>query len=1176
MPHTLTNFDDAAFNENAVNTTPQIIDADVTLTDSVNGWTGGSLMVSGLLAEDEVSIQNGAVIYLDGASVMYDADGVGGAAAFAIGTAAGGVGGTFTVTFNGFATVAAIEALIESLTYANSSGAPTATRALTVNLTDAAGEDLGFAPVNQAFTERTGLANPFDSIPLSGYGAPSFVDLDLDGDLDLVTGDIDGNIRLFDNNDGDDGYTELTDAANPFDAVNTFKTAHPTFADIDGDGDLDMILGGYDGTIRVFDNNDGDAAFTELVGVANPFNGLDTDYLSVPTFVDFDGDGDPDMVLTGTHGVFAIYDNNDGDAGFTLVAAPPFPFNSDQGHQTNATFTDLDGDGDMDMVLGDHFGGLRVFDNNDGDTAFTELTGADNPFAAINVGLYSAPVFVDIDGDGDMDLAVGEASAGPINYFENTSIAGVPVTITVEIPTAGSDNFTGTAGDDLLEGLDGDDTLDGGDGADNLKGGLGADNLIGGSGADTMNGGGGADTMAGGTGDDYYYVSEAGDVVDENVGEGTDTVGSLIDYTLTDDVENLTLLSSGGAAFDGTGNGLDNVITGNGLDNTLSGLGGADTLHGGQGDDSLLGGADDDVLNGGTGADRLDGGTGADAMTGGTGADTYVVDDAGDTVVEGVGAGADTVEASISYILAANVEDLLLTGGAAINGTGNGLNNLITGNGAANVLDGGDGEDLLKGGLGDDDLTGGAGADTMNGGGGADAMAGGTGDDYYYVNEAGDVVDETGGDGTDTVGSFINYTLTAGVENLTLLSSGGAAFNGVGNGLNNVISGNGLDNVLAGLGGRDTLHGEQGDDVLLGGDGNDVLDGGTGADRLNGGTGADAMTGGTGADTYVVDDAGDTVIELVGAGTDTVETSISYTLTANVENLTLLGNGAAVTGTGNSLNNIITGNSAANTLSGLDGADTLYGWAGNDTLLGGNGTDTLDGAAGNDVLEGGADNDVLNGGAGHDRLDGGTGADAMTGGAGIDTYVVDNAGDTVVELAGDGTDTVEASITHTLAANVENLVLTGGAAINGTGNSLGNSLTGNGAANVLSSGGGSDTMTGGLGGDTFRFDQDDIGAGLVVDRVLDLTFADGDVIDLSAIDADSVTGGDQAFAFVAKFSGAAGQAVLTYAAASNLTTLNVDLDGDGVADYRIILTGDHRTTSNLYTGGGDMDGGWVL
>ena len=173
--------------------------------------------------------------------------------------------------------------------------------------------------------------------------------------------------------------------------------------------------------------------------------------------------------------------------------------------------------------------------------------------------------------------------------------------------------------------------------------------------------------------------------------------------------------------------------------------------------------------------------------------------------------------------------------------------------------------------------------------------------------------------------------------------------------------------------------------------------------------------------TLTVDNIGDVVVENANEGTDRVNTYITYTLGANVENLTLLGT-TAIDGTGNTLDNSMTGNGANNRLAGGDGNDTLSGGGGNDTLLGQ---------------------------VGDDMLNGGTGADALLGGAGNDIYVIADNQDTVTELANEGIDRVNSSISYTLGDNIENLTLTGTAETYGIGNSLDNTLTGNNAANYL-------------------------------------------------------------------------------------------------------------------------------
>ena len=425
----------------------------------------------------------------------------------------------------------------------------------------------------------------------------------------------------------------------------------------------------------------------------------------------------------------------------------------------------------------------------------------------------------------------------------------------------------------------------------------------------------------------------------------------------------------------------------------------------------------------------------------------------------------------------------------------------LTGGGGDDYLDGGAGNDVLYGGAGNDTLYGGAGNDTLyggdgndylDGGDGADSMVGGRGNDIYIVDSNGGWIIEYPNEGIDTVRSYIDFPLGGNLENLELLGS--ANLNGYGDAQANSITGNSGNNILEGGKGNDTLMGEAGNDTLMGGGGNDTLLGGAGKDWLNGGEGADSMAGGAGNDTYVVDNAADQVVEAAGEGTDTVRASLTYRLTDNVEHLTLTGE-AAINGTGNGLANTLTGNSGNNILEGGKGNDTLMGEAGNDTLMGGAGKDTL------------------LGGAGKDWLNGGEGADSMAGGAGNDTYVVDNAADQVVEAAGEGTDTVLASLTYRLADNVEHLTLTGAAAINGIGNGLANALTGNSGNNTLEGGKGNDTLSGEAGNDTLLggAGNDRLLGGAGKDR---LNGGDGDDILNGGAGADILTGGSGADRFV--------------------------------------------------------------
>ncbi|MEK1836111.1 MAG: calcium-binding protein, partial [Pseudomonas sp.] len=597
---------------------------------------------------------------------------------------------------------------------------------------------------------------------------------------------------------------------------------------------------------------------------------------------------------------------------------------------------------------------------------------------------------------------------------------------------------------------------------------------------------------------------------------------------------------------------------------------------------------------------------------GGMGDDTYVIDNAADKITELADEGRDLIRTAVSYTLSANVEDGVLLGAAALNLTGNELDNSLTGNAAANVLDGK------------------AGADTLDGGLGADLMIGGTGNDTYIVDNLKDVVTETStlASEIDTVRSSVSWTLSANVENLIL--TGTNNLNGVGNALDNVLNGNSGNNVLNGGTGLDTLSGGAGDDtytldqagelVLLqetadqGRDllnityastpttsiidlsqsnlqnvenvtltglgaftviGNDLnntllgnayvndLQGGGGNDWLDGGVGADILSGGNGDDTYVITDNAANVTELADEGHDLIRTTVSYILSANVEDSVLLG-AAALNLTGNELDNSLTGNAAANLLDGKTGADTLDGGAGNDTYivdnvgdtviergtllteidtvlssisytLGSNlenltlsDTDHLDGT-------GNALNNRLIGNSGNNVLDGGIGADVMSGGSGNDTYIVDNLKDVVTEssLLASEIDTVRSSVSWTLGANLENLTLTGSNNLNGVGNTLNNVLTGNsgnnqlngGAGNDLLDGGagndllvgglGADTLTGGSGADRFIFSLiSELGKGANSDFITDFSSLQGDKIDLSKLDANILTTAFNAFTFI--------------------------------------------------------------
>ena len=638
-------------------------------------------------------------------------------------------------------------------------------------------------------------------------------------------------------------------------------------------------------------------------------------------------------------------------------------------------------------------------------------------------------------------------------------------------------------------------------------------------------------------------------------------------------------------------------MQGTGAAETINGAGAPDLIYGLAGNDVLNGRGGNDTLRGGAGNDVLDGGTGHDALYGGDGDDIYVVDDVRDRAAEvGAGGGRDEVRASVDFVLEGNIERLVLTGGGAIDGTGNAIANLISGNGAANRLIGMGGDDVLAAGAGNDTIDGGTGDDLLDGGAGRDALQGGDGNDIFIVDNALDVVIETdAGGGSDEVRSSVGFMLGDNVERLVL--TGDRAINGAGNALANTLVGNGAANRLIGMGGNDVLAGGTGNDTLDGGAGDDVIDGGSGTDTL------DYALVGAGVTANLISQSAQNT---GGAGMDTIR---------GIENVI-----------GTAFNDALTGNEFGNILTGGNGDDLLVGNLGNDTLAGGAGIDTasyatatagvrvnlalataqstggagsdtvsgienLNGSAFDDQFTGDGGNNVLTGNAGNDVLVGGLGNDTLSGGAGIDTvsYASAAIGVTVSLLVTAAQNTVGAGIdtfasienlvgsaqADTLTGNAQNNAITGGIGDDlvdggsgadtldgGNGNDV---LKGGGGDDVLIGNAGRDMLTGGAGNDRFVYlATGQSPASANADRILD--FAAGDVLDLSAIDANSGATGDQAFVKVATFSGVAGQLTLAFDAGANTTTLRGDTDGNGVADFSILFSGDVTA----------LTGTWVL
>jgi Ca2+-binding RTX toxin-like protein len=406
---------------------------------------------------------------------------------------------------------------------------------------------------------------------------------------------------------------------------------------------------------------------------------------------------------------------------------------------------------------------------------------------------------------------------------------------------------------------------------------------------------------------------------------------------------------------------------------------------------------------------------------------------------------------------------------------------------------------------------------------------------------------------TDTLQASVTTILPAGIENLTL--TGTANINGTGNSNSNKIQGN---------------------------SGNNVLDG-------QGGYGYEQLIGGAGNDTYIVSwsiYSTTNITENANEGVDTVQFSSDmyydrYTLANNLENLTFTGT-IGNTGYGNSLDNVITGNSGDDYLDGVEGNDTLNGGGGNDTLLGddpilggvgndtlngGTGNDYLSGGDGNDILNGDSDNDLLYGNAGNDTLNGGTGNDNLNGGTGDDIYIVDSTTDYAYENANEGTDTIQSSVTFSLATvpNIENLTLTGSSTINGTGNTANNVLTGNTANNLLSGDTGNDILTGAAGKDTLT-------GGAGIDKFGYKTLTDSLLANYDLItDFNATTGNDLFLVTTARAGFTTGLTVATLDTAgigAKLTTTNF------AANFAAQFTFTSGTTTRTFVAINDATAGF--
>jgi len=755
----------------------------------------------------------------------------------------------------------------------------------------------------------------------------------------------------------------------------------------------------------------------------------------------------------------------------------------------------------------------------------------------------------------------------------------------------------GGANDDVLNGDGKDNSIYGFGGDDTLNGGAGNDSLYGGDGNDQLDGGTGNDKMYGGAGNDTYIVRDAADQVNENKGEGNDTVQAAINYTLpsatkgtatvpASEIENLVLI---GTALIGTGNELDNNIIGNNLNNTLSGGAGNDTIDGGVGNDTISGNDGNDFLIGGPGADKYDGGNGFDEVIYSNAVTVDLTTPANST-----GDAQGDTFVNVELIVGSSQADTLLGGKGNDGFFGGAGNDTINGGAGNDGIEGGDGNDSLNGGDGVDTVTyqhsssgvtvtlhknlaadvggdadgdiitnfenliGSNFDDKLTGDSNANALQGLAGDDYLNggrgLGNAADSFD--GGPGSDTVDFSTDATgITVKLDaNGSGSGSGGLATGDKFIAVENLIGGSGNDVLGSAAAVSNVLQGNDGDDLLIGGPGADTLDGGNGFDTVDYSTSSQPVI---------------VTLGTAGAQTIGINGDAAGDLISHVENIN-----------GSKFGDILTGNEQVNVIHGGDGDDFIVGGASSDTLSGDNGIDTisyLNSTAGVTVdlnlttaqpVGGDGTGDILSGfenilGSGHDDhltgtkgdniIEGGAGNDLLSGGLGNDTLSYQQSSAAVtVQLNGNTSATVSGGDAEgDTAVGFENLL----------GSSRDDILSGDININVIKGGAGNDRITGGAGNDVLsgQGNNDTFVYNSLADKGDHITdFASGfDHIEIHASGFQNTVAGSTVFSASANPTPPSGtNACFLYNTGSG--QLLFDSDGTGGAKAVVLLTFDNH------------------